>query len=134
MSADLIVARSDNTIWELSSSDRLSVSSWTVGDIVVSMPATAFGFDAFLIRYPDLVSIGARFLDNGSQATVTAKTPGSSCTSVTLSTGAEWFACTDKAVLDSIQVGETVSHYNSSSSGVAFLLRLADGKAALVVP
>jgi len=132
ISTDSLAALSDGTIWDLNYADTFAYQSWKNGDYVGSMPASAFGYDAFLVKYPDFASVGVDYVDEGTAATVSSGTIGTTCTTINLSNGQSWTACTDKSVLDTMLIGEAVLVFRQF--GVDFIMRLSNGRTALVIP
>lgn len=128
---DEFVLLDDNSVWRISSSDKISVATWSTGDAVFGLLADRFYVEAFLTRIPDWISIPASYLGFAELLQVVSVDSSYSCADVTLSDGSVWTACTDVAVLNGLAIGETVALFTGSYK---FIMQLSTGKSALVIP
>lgn len=127
----------DMRVWRIATSDKLQVSGWTVGDPVFALAADAFSsvaffsFDAFLTQIPEWLSVPVSFVSNADLVEIIA-IQQDFCTTIQLSDGNDWTACTDSAVLDGMSIGQQVAVFDISGSS-ARLMNLITGRTAFVI-
>jgi len=126
---DEYIILDNNTVWDVSSSDRLQLLGWEKGDSVFSLPDDRFSFidDAFLTKITEWNSVSASFVDAAEILTIVGVDKSSFCRDIELSDGIVWTACADKNFVDSLIIGETVALFEGKSGGT-HIMQLSTGK------
>ena len=122
----------DMRVWRVSTADRLQVSGWSVGDPVFAVAADAFFSEAFLTQIPEWISVPVGFVSSADLVEVLTIQEDFSCTTVQLSDGNDWTACTDGGILSGLSIGQRVAVFNTSG-GFTRVMNLNTGRTAFVI-